>query len=453
MASSILDRANTLQRNILDTAHLIKCRALAQLGEWTKALIACQQALAFSPSHHELLHITGKVLLECGKPNDALACFGYAIEAKPDHLPSWLARGLTYHLHLKDSARAVTDFHTSIVLNPLYYKSFFYMGMAMTDLQRFDLALEAFSRSVHLNATFSESYFRRGILHLQQQQLERAIEDFVKVTQLVPDSAEAHYNCALAQHLLKRNEEAITSYKACLQYQPKYVNALKNCAHAQSELGLYPEAFENYSAVLTIANLDDDAKIDILIARGQVSERNGDVEQAIVDYSAATELRPNFARAYTYRGLLHLQHLELSHALNDFTNSIDLEPDNARSWNNRGIALLHLNQLDAALRDFDQAITLCPTYTKALRNRGKVLYLQQALETAMESLNTAAQQHSANNDPETFIVRGTVHHALGNHSRALRDFARAPEHQRKRSMRQEQTEMLAWLNFASPLDN
>lgn len=428
-------------------ANLTLCKALVQLGEWARAFHACKQALGLFPMQHELLYLSGKVLLECGQYAEAVVFFGYAIEAKPDHLPSWLARGLTYHTHLKDFAHAVADFHTSIVLNPTYYKTFFYMGLAMSDLARFDLALEAYGRSIHLNATFSESYFRRGVLHLQHHRLEEAVADFSAVTQLVPESAEAHYNCALAQHLLKRNEDAIHSYSHCLKYQPSYVNALKNCAHAQSELGLYTEAFENYSTALTLPELDETTQLDILLARGQVSERNQDFEQALADYTRAIALRPSLGRAFTCRGLLYLQRSDLTLALADFTESIALEPENARAWNNRGTVLLQCNQLQRALADFDRALELCPTLPKALRNRGKTLYLLQQLAPALQTLNTAAQQPAAQSDPEIYICRGLVHSELGHTAKALKDFGRAPEPLRKRHARLEQTELLAWLNL------
>lgn len=488
-----------LSRAELEMAHVLCCKALVQMGAWARAYAACREALIISPQHHELLHLSGKVLLECGKPAEAVAFFGYAIDVKSDHLPSWLARGLTYHMHLKDSARAVSDFHASIVLNPTYYKSFFYMGMVMTDLGRYDLAVEAYDRSIHLNSTYSESYFRRGVLHLQHHHLEKAVEDFTTVTNMVPESAEAHYNCALALHLLKRNEAAIQSYQFCLQYQPSYVNALKNCAHAQTELGLYPDAFEKYSTALTLPNLDDDTKLDILLARGQVCERSDDFEQALTDYSHAIELRPTLGRAFSYRGLLHLarsnsnenvaprrnvevpnqlgeaqdqenanenrmivsedasapsafdiRDSHLNRALDDFSQALVLEPDNARAWNNHGTALLQARQFDVAIADFDRALRIWPTFTKALRNRGKALYLRGQAEEAFEALTAAAHSPNAHSDAETYILRGSVLRSLGQTTKALKDFARAQEPLRKRNSRQEQTDMLAWLQLDLP---
>lgn len=489
--------SSLLCRSELEAAHLLCCKALVQMGAWSRAFVACREALLISPQHHELLHLSGKVLLECGKPTEAVAFFSYAIEVKPDHLPSFLARGLTYHLHLKDSARAASDFHSSIVLNPTYYKSFFYMGMVLTDLGRYELAVDAYDRSIHLNNTYSESFFRRGVLHLQHHRLEKAVEDFSTVTKMIPESAEAHYNCALALHLLKRNEAAILSYQCCLQYQPSYVNALKNCAHAQTELGLYPEAFEKYSTALTLPNLDDDTKLDILLARGQVCERSDDLEQAQADYSHAIELRPTLGRAFSYRGLLHLtrsnslQHIapqrnvevavpvaenaaeeeenrmdvsedaavpsafdvrdaHLNSALEDFSQALELEPDNARAWNNRGTALLQARQFEAAIADFDCALRIWPTFTKALRNRGKALYLRGEAEEALEALTAAAHSPNAPSDPETYILRGAVLRSLGQTTKALKDYARAQEPVRKRNSRQEQTDMLAWLQLDLP---
>lgn len=484
LQQSSLPRTQTsvqyLSRSELESAHLLACKSLVQMAAWQRAYAACRDALALLPQNHELLHLSGKVLVEFGRPVEAVALFSLAIDAKPDHLPSWLARGLTYHLQLKDSARAVSDFHTSIVLNPTYYKSFFYMGMVMTDLRRYDLAAEAYDRSIHLNSSFSESYFRRGVLHLQHHHLELAVEDFSTVTKMVPESAEAHYNRALALHLLKKNEDAIQSYQFCLQYQPDYVNALKNCAHAQTELGMYPEAFEKYSTALTLPHLDNDTKLDILLARGQVCERNEDVNQALSDYTQAIALRPTLGRAFSYRGLLHLSqsnasnnalnaplrhqgieieenqnqnqnvdkreaHLKL--ALDDFSKALELEPENARAWNNRGTARLQARFFDFALEDFDRALRLWPVFTKALRNKGKALYLKGQHQAALDALEAAAHSPNSASDPETHLLRGTIHCSMGDSTKALKDFSRAQEPIRKRHARQEQTDMLNWLQL------
>lgn len=441
LASLVLRRSPRHQ-----PAVLLLCKCLVQLGEWQQAYAVCQYALSCFPQHFEVLYLSGKVLLEAGKASEAVTFFTWAIDAKADHLPSRLARGLTYHHHLKDPARAVSDFHASIVLNPTYYKAFFYIGMAMFDLDRHDLAVEAFSRSIQLNASYSESFFRRGIIHLQHHRLEQAIDDFNQVTSSVPGSAEAHYNCALAQHLLKRNGDAIASYKCCLQFQPTYFNALKNCAHAQSEIGLYAEAYDNYTTALTSCEVEDAAKLDILLSRGQLCERNQDWDQALSDYSEAiATMNPPCARAYTQRGLLYLQRQELDLALADFNIVVAFEPDNARAWNNRGTAFLQRNAFVEALADFDHAIALFPAFTKAIRNRGKALYLMGSLEPALTTLTAALQEPSGLTDPEAFLLRGSVHHSMGNNLMALKDLSRALEPARRRNLRQENAEMLSWL--------
>lgn len=440
IAALVLQRSPRHQTSVL-----LLCKCLVQLGEWQHAYAVCQYALSCFPQHYEVLYLSGKVLLESGKASEAVSFFSWAIDAKADHLPSWLARGLTYHHHLKDPARAVSDFHASIVLNPTYYKAFFYIGMAMFDLDRHDLAVEAFSRSIQLNSSYSESFFRRGIIHLQQHRLEQAIEDFSKVTSIVPDSAEAHYNCALAQHLLKRNEDAIASYKSCLQFQPAYFNALKNCAHAQSEVGLYAEAFENYSTALTTCKADDSAKLDILLSRGQMCERNQDWDQALADYTEAITF--GAARAYTQRGLLYLQRHESDLALADLRIVVSLEPDNARAWNNRGTAHLQRNEYTEALADFDRAIAIFPSFTKAIRNRGKAYYLMGTLTPALNTLNTAIQQPGGANDSEALFLRASVHHSMGNGLMALKDLSRAMEPARRRNLRQENTDLLNWLKL------
>ena len=63
--------------------------------------------------------------------------------------------------------------------------------------------------------------------------------------------------------------------------------------------------------------------------RGLAYRRNGELEQAAVDYTQAIELDPKFTAAYSNRGYVNFKLGDLAGALADFRKVLELDPQNA----------------------------------------------------------------------------------------------------------------------------
>ena len=70
--------------------------------------------------------------------------------------------------------------------------------------------------------------------------------------------------------------------------------------------------------------------------------------------------------------LRELQRLDES--LDSYRRAIELKPDYAEAFSNRGIALKELKRLDEALDSYDRAIALNPDVAEAYSNRGFALH-------------------------------------------------------------------------------
>lgn len=113
-------------------------------------------------------------------------------------------------------------------------------------------------------------------------------------------------------------------------------------------------------------------KPDDYLALGVQKNRKGDYRGALADYNRAIELKPNYAIAYNYRGLLKVEKLnDLQGALADYDRAIQIDPKLANSYNNRGLLKKSkLNDLQGALADYNLAIQIDPNYANPYNNRG-----------------------------------------------------------------------------------
>jgi len=91
---------------------------------------------------------------------------------------------------------------------------------------------------------------------------------------------------------------------------------------------------------------------------GNTSDREGNIQQAIREYSRAIDLNPKHIQALNNRAVMYGSEGSYNNSLMDLTAVIRLKPDYAEAWYNRGIVRYQLNQLELACKDWQQASML-----------------------------------------------------------------------------------------------
>ncbi len=110
--------------------------------------------------------------------------------------------------------------------------------------------------------------------------------------------------------------------------------------------------------------------------------------QAMADYNRALEIDESLVAAYNNRGMLYLSQGNFGLALNDFDLAVALDPNYAIAYNNRGLAHAAEGHYDLAIADFQQAITLDPAYAAPHASLGAV-YSALALQSYENYRSTA----------------------------------------------------------------
>jgi tetratricopeptide (TPR) repeat protein len=126
--------------------------------------------------------------------------------------------------------------------------------------------------------------------------------------------------------------------------------------------------------LITTRSIEDNIRAEALLNRGTVQFEAGDTDAAIVDFTEAIRLNPQYPAPYSHRAEAYQEKGQLDLALADLTTVIGLLPDDADSYVDRGEVHALLGNHDSAVADFRTALKLDPHNDQAregLRSLGE----------------------------------------------------------------------------------
>lgn len=128
------------------------------------------------------------------------------------------------------------------------------------------------------------------------------------------------------------------------------------------------------------------------LQKGNADYHQGNLAQAISDYTKAIEINPNFADAYENRGLAYTrQRLNYTQAIADFTKAIEINPNYAEAYSNRGNAYIRQSSLPQAISDFTKAIEINPKFANAYYARSLAYYTTKEYDKAWIDVHKAEE--------------------------------------------------------------
>jgi tetratricopeptide (TPR) repeat protein len=151
--------------------------------------------------------------------------------------------------------------------------------------------------------------------------------------------------------------------------------------------------------------------------------RVGNLDEAIISYTKALEVDPEYVEAYNNRGQAYYQKNDFESAIKDYTRAIEIKPDDPRYYNNRGNAYKDSGQLEKALADFNKAIELDKDYNTVYYNRCDLYHDLDKLELALADCDKACELMPATD--MVWLRRGLLHLEMKNLDLAEKDFTKA----------------------------
>ena len=171
--------------------------------------------------------------------------------------------------------------------------------------------------------------------------------------------------------------------------------------------GKFQEAIESYNKAIQIKPDYAEAYSN----RGIALKELGELEEAVESCNKAIQIKPDYAEAYYNRGIALKDLGQLEEAIESYNKAIQIKPDCADTYNNRGIALKEIGQLREAVESYNKAIQIKPDCAGAYYNRGNALKDLGRLKEAVNSF-----QQSLQLDPNDFSSQHMINSIIGEDS-------------------------------------
>ena len=122
---------------------------------------------------------------------------------------------------------------------------------------------------------------------------------------------------------------------------------------------------------------------------GEALARKGRIDEAIIEFEKAIEMRPQYVAAYTSLGAAYGQKGTIDQSISASKKAIELAPRNATAYYNLGKAFGIEKNFDEAFASFFKAIELDPGYPEPYYGLAVCYYFTGHYELAMEHADKA----------------------------------------------------------------
>ena len=203
---------------------------------------------------------------------------------------------------------------------------------------------------------------------LRASEAEQAVKQLRKQVKADPANADLHYKLAQALSEFGRFElqragrtgadrvfnEAIAEYTKTIELQPANIEARKSLV---SELTFQGKPAEARAQLREIARLSpEDASAHLALARSDLHEEGGDLNEAIAELHAALERDPASSGAWNDLGEAQMKLGKFEDAAASYREALKASPEDDAGHYNLGEALKRAGHLDEAVAEYREAL-------------------------------------------------------------------------------------------------
>ncbi len=156
---------------------------------------------------------------------------------------------------------------------------------------------------------------------------------------------------------------------------------------------------------------------------GSYYQKNNNLDSALVDFTEAIRLRPDFPQPHINRSDIYRVKGQYNLAITDCDSAINEDKSYVEAYMNRGIAECFVGKFDNALKDFSFVISHQPNNSTVYCNRGNLYDMRGKTDSAFDDYNKAISLDDSYAD--AYFSRGRTYLKMGKDKEAISDLNKA----------------------------
>ena len=374
--------------------------AALQTGNLEQARTQFAEASRLAPQIPEGHEALGTVLVELGKPADAIPELQTALSLKPGD-PGFETNLALAFAKADQSANAIPHFRAAYQISlqagqqPVDAAFCEAYARALAAVGNQADALEMFRTVIERSGDRADIFDAIGSLYAQQSKWTEAQSEFEHA--LIVDGAfvPARIHLGIVQRELHNLDASLATLQAAVTADPG--NAL-----AQFEYGRSLEAAGEDEAATP--HLEKAVTVDPALPGSQnelamVLQRQGRQQEAIPWFQKAIERDPKNVSSLTNLALALTLTGKAQEALGIFQQALALSPNDANILKDQGVAHVQLSAFDEAIQDFKTALALDPNDPQLHYDLGMAYKFKDRVAEAIAELTRAGQMDPTLQDP------------------------------------------------------
>ena len=369
-------------------AWFMRARILFETGRYQPALDSFDHALALDSTRPGAHAWRGDALRLLGRAAEAEIAYRHAIERNPDDTRA--INGLGHVAAEAGRWRDALDHHDQVIRRAHDdAEAHNGRGIALSGLGEYGAALASFARAQALVPRYADAKTNAGNTLRKMGRFEEALASHDEAIACDPGLIDAHYSRAGVLMDMERFAEALESCERALMLSPGFPLGLMRRGEILNRLGRYTEALEAFDRGLEVPSCPKPYFAELHLMSSYALWELQRTEDALAACDRAVAILPDFAEAWSRRGVILRDLGEPVDAIESYDRALRINPRHAQARNNRCVALGVLGRLDEAVDETRRVLELDPGNSAAYNNLGNWLRRLGRLEEAKSALETA----------------------------------------------------------------
>ena len=416
---------------MIDNLVLSRAKAAVLARDFSTAARIFKNLIKENPSDVPLLTQLGNMYVKAGHDDKALPVFNQILELDADNLGAMNNLGAIYRRRKEYGkseeillrARKVGGGNTQVEYN---------LGFTYKIMGEHEKAIKCFEDVISANPSDVLAYNHIGAIYAARGEHENAVQSYLRGLKIDPNHPVLHLNIAKSYEKLHKSNEAVLEYENALRAKPGWLEAIDGYA----DLLMEKRRSKDAGAVLMQAIRLSPENEKMHTKLGNIFEHQGDHESAQEAYSAALEIKSDYAPALSglasayektgnfpaalqtmeklesikpgdvlrqYSGIL-LSAKEIDEAKKKIDTLLEMAADDPHALNLLGQYDICIGDFDSAKQCFDKIEQLNPSYKEYLKDGAKRMKQQGIFDEAESLEKEYLAEHPEDPEALTFLA-------------------------------------------------